>query len=123
VDKIILIIEDEFDIQTMLSTALQRAGYKTVVRGDGASGLKWLEQIAPELVILDIMLPELDGVELLARLRETPNGEHVPVIVSSASIQHNESDFSDYNISKFLPKPVMPKQMVEHVASIIGVAE
>ena len=114
-NQTILIIEDDPSLQELYKISLSRGGYNPIVRGDAISGLKWLEQILPDLVLLDIMLPGLSGVEMLEKLRKTPNGRNVPVMVATADSTINEQDFVAYHIAKFFHKPLLPRELIATV--------
>ena len=83
----ILVADDEKDIRSVLALYLEDAGYQVVEAADGAETLKILEEQDIDLCLLDIMMPELDGYQVLKRVRET---DDVPVIVVSAKGQDSE---------------------------------
>jgi DNA-binding response OmpR family regulator len=78
----ILLVDDEQPIQTLLSFPLQRDGYEVVVAADGREALLRYEEQTPDLVVLDVMLPKMDGLEVCKRLRA--KGETVPIIMLTA---------------------------------------
>ena len=81
-DKRILIIEDEQNIVDILAFNLQRDGYQTLEAMDGATGLELALERDPDLILLDLMLPRMDGFEVCRRLREA--GRTTPVIMLTA---------------------------------------
>ncbi len=80
----ILIVDDDADIGTMLEDRLQASGYGTTIARDGQEALDQVEQDAPHLVLLDLDLPKLAGLEVLKRLSRMKQAEHVPVVVMTA---------------------------------------
>ena len=80
--KKILIIEDEYDMRTLLTLQLESSGYDVFVAADGQEGLDEVKNIQPDLVILDLMLPELDGFRVLRSLRQ--QGHSLPILVLTA---------------------------------------
>ena len=78
---LILIIEDEKDIARFIELELQAEGYRTEVAHDGISGLSRFREIQPDLLILDLMLPVMDGLEVARRVRKTSN---VPIVILTA---------------------------------------
>jgi DNA-binding response OmpR family regulator len=118
IQRTILIVEDDPGQQQIYSVALSRAGYTTIVKGDPFDGLKWLEQILPDAILIDVMLPGLSGVELLQKLRENPNGEDVPVIVATASSEVHMSDLRPYRVHALMRKPITPSHLVSEVNRI-----
>lgn len=79
----ILIVEDDRLTRDLLSRLLQDCGYRAVLASDGVEALSVLDYLRPDLVLLDLMMPRMDGAEFLQRLRESPAGQ-VPVVVLSA---------------------------------------
>ena len=82
--KHVLLAEDEPNIVTSLEFLLERAGFAVSVESNGAEALRRARADRPDLLILDVMLPDLDGIEILRRLREDKNTEKLPVIMLTA---------------------------------------
>lgn len=82
--KHVLLAEDEPNIVTSLEFLLERAGFAVSVESNGAEALRRARADRPDLLILDVMLPDLDGIEILRRLREDKNTERLPVIMLTA---------------------------------------
>jgi DNA-binding NtrC family response regulator len=80
----ILIVDDDQDIVTMLQDRLEASGYRTVAAGDGQRGLELADQESPNLLLLDLALPRLNGMDVLRRLAQTRNMDDLPVIVMTA---------------------------------------
>lgn len=83
----ILIVDDDPDLQRLMSLVLEMAGYEVVTANNGAEALTKVRSERPDLVLLDIMMPEVDGFETCRRLRKLPEGAHIPVIMLSAADQ------------------------------------
>jgi two-component system cell cycle response regulator DivK len=79
-----LIVEDEFDISIVFSKALQAAGFETKVIGSGDAALEWLSSSTPDIVILDLNLPRVAGLEILQHIRADERLARTPVIVATA---------------------------------------
>ena len=88
--KSIVVIEDESDILEVLKYNLEREGYRVRTCRDGESGLRLVREENPDMVLLDLMLPSLDGIEICRRLREDPITRNLPVIMLTA--KGEESD-------------------------------
>jgi len=86
-----LIVEDDASIAEMYRMHLQQEGWDVTVAGDGEAGLRWALSEPPSVVVLDIMLPRLDGFGVLEAIRADPRTRDVPVIVFS-----NSQDGADY---------------------------
>ncbi|WP_407344592.1 response regulator transcription factor [Pengzhenrongella phosphoraccumulans] len=78
----LVVVDDEPNIRELLATSLRFAGFEVHAAGDGASALRLVKQVDPDLVVLDVMLPDMDGFTLTRRLRE--KGHHVPVVFLTA---------------------------------------
>jgi CheY-like chemotaxis protein len=81
---IIFIMDDDLALQTVLEYALRNAGYEVILARDGQEGLQLLETINPSLVISDIMMPNMDGVEAFQHLKERLQDDGIPIIIMTA---------------------------------------
>lgn len=82
--KTILIIDDDLVLQTVLEIALRDAGYQVALANDGEEGIEKLAALKPNLVISDIMMPQLDGVETFQRMKEQLQDEGIPIFIMTA---------------------------------------
>lgn len=80
----ILVIEDEPAVQTLLKKGLGANGFRVTVAGDGLDGLMKLETLKPDLMICDVMMPNLDGVEFVKAIKANPQTQKIPVIFLTA---------------------------------------
>lgn len=81
--KHILIIEDEKDLAVMLKEVLEEAGFEVLITGDGVEGLRNILEKHPDLVLLDLNLPKMDGLTLLKKIRENEGGKDIPFVILS----------------------------------------
>ena len=103
--KIILIIEDDSFLQGLEATKLQKEGYKIMVAKDNIEAFKTLEETKPDLILLDLMLPGVDGFAVLKQIRESKNFAKIPVIVfSNLSEEKDIEKAKRLNISEFMIK-------------------
>jgi DNA-binding response OmpR family regulator len=115
----ILVVDDDAKIVRLVRTYLERAGYRVVTAADGPAALAAIEDHEPALVVLDLMLPELDGRAVIRAVRREPDGD-VPIIILSARgstidrIAGLEDGADDY-----LPKPFSPAELVVRVRRIL----
>jgi two-component system alkaline phosphatase synthesis response regulator PhoP len=86
----ILIVDDEFDALTALKRALESDNYNVVEAADGLSAIKKVKTEKPDIVLLDLMMPEIDGFEVLKRLKSDPLYKHVPIIMLTAKGEIND---------------------------------
>ena len=117
---IIQIIEDEPDHARLLDLALRRARYRTNTAHDGRIGLADVQRLRPALVLLDVMLPGLDGHELCRRLKADPKTRAVPVIMMSAlgTEDHRIKGF-ELGVDDYVTKPFSPKEVVARVQAVL----
>lgn len=119
----VLLIEDAPTIVKLIETTIAPLGHMVIARGDGESGLEAIDQIALDLVVLDIGLPGLDGWEVLDRVRHTYSPEDLPVVVVTA---HGDAGdrlrAMELGANRFLPKPFHPESLREAVQSLLGSA-
>ena len=78
---LILVVDDEHDFRAIVSHVLERGGYEVVTAEDGAEALRRFEESQPDLVVLDGHLPDIDGFEVCRRMRATPRGKSVPILL------------------------------------------
>lgn len=103
--KKVLIIEDQVDIAKTLQSKIQTSGLNVLVTHDGEEGLKSALENRPNLILLDLILPKMDGMTLLKKLREDEWGKDVPVIILSNLGTGDEIERAkNYNVSEFLIK-------------------
>ena len=116
----ILIIDDEADLRELLQINLQKSGYKSFTAADGETGLKMLEEKLPDLVILDISLPDSSGLELLEQIRGDVRWRWVPVLVLSArdDIQDRIEGLSK-GADDYVGKPFSIKELLLRVAALL----
>ena len=119
--KRILIIEDDRSAARLAQYTLQQAGYDVILAYDGFEGLSKVINQTPDLVILDIMLPGIDGYEVCHRLRERAETAVLPVLMMSAKAREEDKEMGlRAGANDYLPKPVEPSVMLERVASLIS---
>ncbi len=113
----VLIIDDDADIRDVVRIALVQAGFMTEEAGDGREGLDAVARIKPDLVVLDIGLPEMDGLEVCRTVRATSD---VPILFLTA--QGDEVDRIvglEMGADDYLPKPFSPRELVARVKAVL----
>lgn len=116
----ILFVEDDPDIQTVAKMALEAIGGFTVLAcGSGSEALARLDEFAPDLVLLDVMMPGMDGPATLAALRESPTGRELPVVFMTARVQAQEvAAYREMGAEDVIAKPFDPMMLSEQVLAI-----
>jgi DNA-binding response OmpR family regulator len=119
--KRVLVVDDDRVIQQLLEVNLQLEGYEVVATAsDGAEALEKITELKPDLVILDIMMPKMDGLEVCRRLRENADTAKIPVILLSARAQDLDiREGLDIGASAYLTKPFDPVELLEVVGRLI----
>ena len=114
----ILIVDDEGDLRTLLGLCFLRRGHSIVVAGDGAVGLQCVATHAPDLLVTDLNMPVLDGLELLRRLRADGHAD-LPVIVLTARADQRAAAIAA-GADAFLVKPVPLRQLGETAERLLA---
>ncbi len=117
-EKTVLVVDDEDDLRALFSMILGGAGYRIVEAGDGPEAIKIACDDPPDMILLDIRLPSMDGWEVLAELQRLPATASIPVIVVSAHAQaENPERAIGAGARAYLTKPVDRKKLLEAVAA------
>lgn len=114
----ILIVEDDLNIQALLSDVLTNQGYKTFATASGCAALEIVEQESIDLMLLDVMLPDIDGYEVCRRLREH-HLESLPVIMLTAVTQPQRVVEGLLSADDYMPKPFMPGELLVRIQKIL----
>lgn len=119
----VLVVDDNADVVTIVQTILEADGYEALVAYSGVEALTQLAKHKPDLVILDIMMPEMSGLEVLERMRETPSVAQIPVILLTAKTD-DEDFLSGYRSGAdyYIPKPFTSEQLLYGVRLVLGQA-
>jgi CheY-like chemotaxis protein len=114
--KEILIVDDEIVTQNMLKTALANAGYAPIVAASGAEAIRLVNERVPSLIILDIMLPDIDGGEVASLLKKDPKTKSIPIIFLSALISEAEEKMAaKYDVACLLSKPFNREKLLNEI--------
>jgi two-component system, OmpR family, alkaline phosphatase synthesis response regulator PhoP len=118
--KKILIVDDEPDILEFLKYNLVKEGFQVITAGDGEEGLRLAEAETPDLIILDIMMPKMDGVEICRNIRANPSLKNVLIAFLTA----REEDYSqiaalDVGGDDYITKPVKPRVFISRIKALL----
>lgn len=119
--KSILVVDDSRSLRQMVSLALRDAGYDVIEAGDGEEGIKKLfgQQIA--LIISDLYMPNVDGIEMIKRIRQLPSYRFTPIIMMSTEAGNNKKDEAMQAGAKlWMEKPLKPSAMLTTVTKLIN---
>jgi len=119
--KHIFVVDDEPDVVELLETVLGLEGYRVTSATEGRVALRRVLADPPDLLMLDLMMPDMDGMELLKLLRLDPRGARVPVlIVSAKSGQKDQIGSLQLGADAYICKPFANKELVAQVRQLIG---
>ncbi len=118
----ILVVDDRWENRAVIVNLLEPLGFELIEASDGKEGLAQIEAISPDLVITDLAMPVMDGFEMLQYLRQIPDCQTLPVIVSSASVFDLDEDKSiAAGGNVFLPKPVQADKLFEQIQGQLAI--
>jgi len=121
VDKKILVIEDDPSALRFIEYTLQQEGYQVLVATNGLAGLRKAQNEEPDLVVLDIMLPGIDGFEICHRLRAEPQTAQLPILMLSAKAQEiDKATGLKIGADDYLTKPADPSEIISRIASLLA---
>src|SRR5277367_3471352 len=116
----ILIVDDEPDVSDLLVYNLQKAGYKTVTARDGSVALQKARDDVPSLILLDLMLPQMDGTEVCRHLKADSKTAHIPIIMLTAKAEEVDRVVGlELGADDYVTKPFSPREMALRVKTIL----
>jgi CheY-like chemotaxis protein len=119
-NKRILAVEDNPNIRRLIVYNLKRNGYEVLEAGDGKAAVRVLQKTTPDLIILDVRMPEMDGFQLLELLRRYPSAAKIPVIMLTALSQQADIDKAlSLGVVDYLVKPLDPAHLLAKAASVL----
>ena len=117
----VLIVDDTPDVVQFLVARLRAANYETVVAYSGLEGLEKAKDEVPDLILLDVMMPELNGFQVCRKLKEDKRLAHIPVIFLTAKTQPSDRFWAqEVGAAGYLTKPVNPREVVAEVNEILA---
>ena len=117
----IAVVDDDPDIRAALSRILSMAGYEVIEATDGADGLKKIVAQRPEMVLLDVVMPDINGVEVCKRLRQLPELADMFIILMSAYRTRHElkRDALEAGADDFIEKPIYPVELLARTRTVL----
>ena len=122
--KKILLVDDDADFVEAIKIILENKSYDVAVAHDGKEGLRKVETEQPNLIILDVMMPEIDGYEVCAKLKADPKYRHIPILLLTAvgeaipTSKYTKEMGMRTEADDYIPKPVEPIKLVERVENL-----
>lgn len=116
----IIVVDDNPDITNIVKLTLETSGHQVICAQSGAELFRQLAGLKPDMIFLDIMMPKMDGFEVLKRLKETPDTSTIPVILLTAKGQYEDilkgyKEGADY----YIPKPFISTQLLAAVDLVV----
>jgi len=120
-DPIVLIADDDSDIRDLVGFRLERAGCDVVRAADGEEALRLAGERPPDVCVLDVMMPKLDGLGVTRALRSSPETERVPVLLLTARVSDEDVTRGfDAGADDYLRKPFSPQELASRIQRVLG---
>jgi two-component system cell cycle response regulator DivK len=124
VKKVILLVEDHEDNRIVYSTILEHFGYRVLLAGDGEEGVRIARESRPDLVLMDVSIPVMDGWDATRQLKGDPATAAIPVIALTAHAMPSDRErAAEAGCDGYLAKPVEPRRVLEEVQRFLGAPE
>ena len=117
--KRVLVIDDDLPLRGMLAAALRQHGFQVLLAGDGAEGQRALTIHNPDVILLDLAMPDVNGWDFLQRLQETGHLGTVPIIVVSAHVRVEPQALLQMGVSAILPKPFNLPDLLDVIEHLV----
>jgi CheY-like chemotaxis protein len=118
--KVLLIIDDEEDLTSMLSFRLKNMGFDIFTACDGNKGIESAKKNKPDLILLDLMMPDMDGYEVSKRLKSDSDTKHIPILIFSALGNKNtQESMQKLGAAGFIEKPFEPEDLVKKIDNVL----
>jgi DNA-binding response OmpR family regulator len=118
---VVLVADDDEDILLLVRTVLEREGYDVIATSDGAQAFAAALERRPDLAVLDVAMPELDGLEVLRRLRADESTSDMPIVLLSARVQEDDVKRGfDNGANAYVQKPFSPRELSDRVSELLG---
>lgn len=116
----VLIVDDSHSIRELLSSVLRKAGFDVTSANDGKAGLQSAKKASYDLVITDVNMPEMDGIELLGNLRKLPEYTFKPILILTTEFsQEMKQKGKEAGATGWLVKPFDPEKLIEVISRIL----
>lgn len=120
-NKTVLVVDDEPDIRLILQARLEAAGYRVETASNGLEALNRIRTQPPDLVILDLMLPGMDGFAVCAMLKRDQRFSHIPIVILSARSQaQDKKTGTSLGADAYITKPFQPQELLSTIEQLIG---
>ncbi len=124
--KRILVVDDEPDLSSIIKMNLEKEGFEVELAYNGVEGLEKVKANPPDAIVLDVMMPEMDGYEVCAELKKDEKLANIPIVMLTAvadhvgSTRYSHFDGMSMEADDYLPKPASPEEIAESVKRLVG---
>src|SRR3990170_3167969 len=117
----ILIVDDDTDTLRLVGLMFERQGYEVISASSGSQALSMARDLQPDLILLDIMMPDIDGYKVTRQLREDPQTTSLPIIMFTAKTQIDDKLLGfEVGADDYLTKPTQPRELTAHIKAVLG---
>jgi CheY-like chemotaxis protein len=118
---VVLVADDDEDILALVGLRLERAGYEVLAARDGVEALEIVDARTPDIAVVDVMMPRMDGHELVRRLRARAETRSIPILVLTAVVHDRVADASAAaGADAHMRKPFSPRELVARLDELVG---
>lgn len=119
--KKILLVDDELDILSMLKMRVELSGYEVITCSDGNTAYNLVKSDSPDLVVLDLMLPGMDGYQVCRLLKFDQKYKHIPIIMLTAKSQKEDKEWgAKVGADLYMTKPFEAKEILDKIKELVG---
>jgi CheY-like chemotaxis protein len=116
----VLVVDDDPVIVKLLQVNFEMDGYDVLTAGDGAEGLAKAQTDRPDIIVCDVMMPKMNGLEVAAALKGDQDTKHIPIILLSAKAQTSDIQAGKDVADEYITKPFDPLELLERVSTLIA---
>jgi len=121
-NPLIMVVDDSLTVRKITSRMLSRAGYQVVTATDGVDALEKLEEFTPDVMLLDIEMPRMDGFALARELRRNPKTQNMPIIMITSRTADKHRDYAmQLGVNTYLGKPYQEDELLQNIADFVAV--
>jgi len=122
IEPLVMVVDDSLTVRKITSRMLIRAGYQVVTATDGVDALEKLEEFTPDVMLLDIEMPRMDGFALVRELRRNPNTQNLPIIMITSRTADKHRDYAmQLGVNTYLGKPYQEDELLQNIADFVAV--